>query len=710
MSVFISTINDATINGHDTMTDYEITQFINAYKNSDDDARSQIVSEIINNSSNPKIQTIPSRAIILLRYQDRLDEAEAIASHFINVDPFTQYISWELGYSLGVSGEHARAIPYIKHSIEARDTLERRLWLAVQYAMSSTFDAANDVLQSIAPIDGDVATQISIHEEFFDLLKNYAKHDAFDLMRQINSRFAQKSISELESDITQAIESASPYLLLRLGDGEGAHICLNQEDEYNHLKYYRANREEFANIWFKDDSVLDDPRYYEAINLFNDSIAHADAIGGSMYSEAVNLEYAYSSRRGINWVVNTMRKLLLLADSDPEWARRVPVYHLVVHYDLLISGALGRFLKNRKHVGLISCQDRLPDALKRTYNIESTSFIKVPGEQIHSQTLGDQAVAGKHWPDRYFEIMTLLASPQDRHGELWLVAAGMLGKIYAAKLKAAGAVVLDIGAVADLWMGKATRTFPDLPEDVKLNVEEQLFTLVDVGGLGGLGREWQPHIERIRAVLFEPNPPEAAIARQQIAQSPGGIVIERALSNRPENRTLHVTKSLGCTSLLEPNKALLDKYSIAPAFRITHNIEVDCVRFDSLVLNGEAPIPDAIKIDVQGFEYNVLEGFGGTLNECLGVKTEAHLYPIYQGQKLLSDLVELLHRYGLTLRRLEPVNHFDGDIVEVDAWFTCSNDRFATLTLEQKRKLAFLEEIWEIKDRCISFGANQFDD
>jgi hypothetical protein len=43
------------------------------------------------------------------------------------------------------------------------------------------------------------------------------------------------------------------------------------------------------------------------------------------------------------------------------------------------------------------------------------------------------------------------------------VAAGLLGKIYGAALKRSGAVVIDIGAVADLWMGKGTRTFPDLP-------------------------------------------------------------------------------------------------------------------------------------------------------------------------------------------------------------------------------------------------------
>lgn len=692
------------------MTDEDIINLIDDYKISDRETQLLLASKILDQANDPNSHLIPARAVMILRYQGRLNEAEPFASHFIDVPPFAQLVSWELGYSLGVSGRHTEAIPYIARSLKTYDTAERRLWLAVQYAMSGDFGAATDIVQSITPTDGTTSKQLAIHEEFFDLLDNYDRNRAFDLLKQIKTCFAERSIAELESDIGTALETKTPYLLLRLGDGEGAFIHLNQIDDYEHLNYYRANREEFANIWFRDTSVLDDPRFYEAIDLFNRSIPAADAIGGSMYSEAINLEYSYSSRRGINWVVNTMRKLLLLAEAAPDWSKRVPVYHLVVHYDLLLSGALARLLRNRRHVGLVSCQDGLPDALQRTYDIQTVSFIKVPGEQIHSNTLGDKAVAGRHWPDRYLEIMKSFEAPADRRGELWLVAAGMLGKIYAAKLKAAGAVVLDIGAVADLWMGKKTRTFPNLPEDVRLNIEDDPFTLVDVGGLGGLGHEWQAHIERIRAVLFEPNPPEAAIAREKIAASPGGIVVERALSNRPEKRTLHVTKSLGCTSLLKPNTDFLGNYSINPAFRVTNTLEVECVRFDSLVATGEAPLPDAIKIDVQGYEYEVLEGFGGTLGACLGIKTEAHLYPIYHGQKLLHDIVDLLHRYGLTLRRVEPVHHFDGDIVEVDAWFTCSNERLANLSGEQRRKLAFLERVWEIKPRTESFGRHQFDD
>ena len=524
----------------------------------------------------------------------------------------------------------------------------------------------------------------------------------------MRARFASRPVSDLEADIRAALDARQPYMLLRLGDGEGACIRLGAEDEANNKDYYRANRDEFAEIWFKDRSVLDDPEFLAALDEFNSAIGQADAIGGSMYEAAIQTEYNYASRRGIAWVVNVMRKLLAFADEKPDWANSVPIYSLTIHYDLLLSGALARLLKRRSFVGVISCQDALPSALQRTYGIRRVDLIKTPGEQIHAGTLGASAVEGRHWPDRYREITGELSIPTDRRGQLWLVAAGMLGKIYAAKLKAQGAVVVDIGAVADLWMGKVTRSFPDLPPEVKLDLEQSMLTLVDVGGLGGLGEEWLPHLSSIRAVLFEPNPSEAALARAKLESCRDGIVVERALGNRAEKRTLHVTRSLGCTSLLDPNHKLLQPYTIAPAFRVTHEIEVECERYDTLMANGEVPQPDAIKIDVQGFEYQVLEGFGNALNECLGVKVEAHFRPIYHGQKLLHDMVDLLARTGLSLRRIQPVDHFDGDIVEVDAWFTCSPERARTLSEERAAKLAFLEKVWEIPPRRLSFGVDQF--
>jgi hypothetical protein len=46
-----------------------------------------------------------------------------------------------------------------------------------------------------------------------------------------------------------------------------------------------------------------------------------------------------------------------------------------------------------------------------------------------------------------------------RAGELYLVAAGIVGKIYCDMIKSLGGVAIDIGSVADLWMDVPSRHF-----------------------------------------------------------------------------------------------------------------------------------------------------------------------------------------------------------------------------------------------------------
>jgi FkbM family methyltransferase len=174
------------------------------------------------------------------------------------------------------------------------------------------------------------------------------------------------------------------------------------------------------------------------------------------------------------------------------------------------------------------------------------------------------------------------------------------------------------------------------------------------------------------------------------------MVFDCGLSNLVGRQKLYVTVNSLDTSLLPPNSEFLANYEIRPHFELDRQVDVDCMRYDVLYYQGKAPAPDAIKIDVQGFEFQVLQGFGSLLQHCLGIELEAHFYPLYRDQKLLHDIVSMLRDYGLVLRTLQHVGQFDGDLVEVNAFFTKSRYQLRSLSPLQRRKIDLLTKVWEL--------------
>ena len=64
----------------------------------------------------------------------------------------------------------------------------------------------------------------------------------------------------------------------------------------------------------------------------------------------------------------------------------------------------------------------------------------------------------------------------------------------------------------------------------------------------------------------------------------------------------------------------------------------------------QLPLPDLIKLDVQGFEVEVLQGAGECLRSAKGVLSEVSFIEYYEGQCLFHDVVGQLAEFGLFVR------------------------------------------------------------
>lgn len=233
----------------------------------------------------------------------------------------------------------------------------------------------------------------------------------------------------------------------------------------------------------------------------------------------------------------------------------------------------------------------------------------------------------------------------------------------------------------------------DAAQQLSAVPNEERIVLVDVGGQEGIQLKWMLKATQITPVVFEPIPDEAAAIRDTLARIPGAQVVESALAHVSGVQNLYVTAASGCSSLREPNFDILKRYSIGRIFKIVAIRQVDCTRYDELFRTGLAPIPDVIKIDVQGLEYEVLVGMGSLLHHCLAIELETHLTPLYREQKLTGDIVCFLEDFGFVLRELRKVPNFDGDAIEFDAIFTKRRDVVLALPEPKKQKFSIISQV-----------------
>lgn len=84
--------------------------------------------------------------------------------------------------------------------------------------------------------------------------------------------------------------------------------------------------------------------------------------------------------------------------------------------------------------------------------------------------------------------------------------------------------------------------------------------------------------------------------------------------------------------------------------------------------NANAPF---LKIDTQGFEWQVLDGARGTLPRIKGILVELSLVPLYEGQHLWQEMKARLEAEGFVLWVFEPVfsDPLDGRTLQVDGIF-----------------------------------------
>jgi FkbM family methyltransferase len=172
-----------------------------------------------------------------------------------------------------------------------------------------------------------------------------------------------------------------------------------------------------------------------------------------------------------------------------------------------------------------------------------------------------------------------------------------------------------------------------------------------------------------RIVSFEPLS-TAFRDLQRWARADGDwMAVNAAVGQRDGTIELNIAENSTSSSILEmlpshlraePQSAFKDKERV----RI---IKLDSVFDDYCSASNRA----YLKIDVQGFEEQVLEGARCTLPKFHALQVEMSLIPLYAGQPLFADLLEYLTERGFAMVGLEPVfiDPASAEVLQVDGIF-----------------------------------------
>lgn len=396
----------------------------------------------------------PVRVGIGLRERGQHAVAEYVFSISRPMASHQPHAMFQLGYSKSQRGDTAGAIAALEEAVDhPQATTEHLLCLAREYGRAGRrLDAAGCVDRAFA-MDPALLSECRATLEFADYLAAWPPATAQRLLQDVRERHAYKESAEIEEEIVAALESGSPYALIRLGDGEGSSLPLPVEEETRFTSLYARCRRSFMTEFFGEGLDPDSPDFVRLRQELLEVVEQADCLG-TPYQGWVDVAYRSNDMRGVPTLVNCLRAVDGLV---PRPGRTV--CSQLIGYDLLIRGILDRLLAGRHEIGLVSRHQALPDRLRERYGIATVHYHAVPAESVNGVATGGQ---GAHFPRRYVELRSELEAPP-RPGVLYLVAAGLLGKMYCLSLRRAGAVAIDIGSTADYWMGEATRALsPDL--------------------------------------------------------------------------------------------------------------------------------------------------------------------------------------------------------------------------------------------------------
>jgi len=166
---------------------------------------------------------------------------------------------------------------------------------------------------------------------------------------------------------------------------------------------------------------------------------------------------------------------------------------------------------------------------------------------------------------------------------------------------------------------------------------------------------------------FEPVSDVFAELEENLGRTKGVRLNRKGLGSEPRRTMIHVNAHRHSSSILDTMDSGGAKYG---DLRTERDEEIEVTTLDVYLADVEKRGPWLLKLDVQGYEYEVLRGAEASLPEFDAVLLEVGVRPTYAGELLLPDVLEFMRGKGFELDGVLDIGRDDERrIVQMDALF-----------------------------------------
>jgi FkbM family methyltransferase len=171
--------------------------------------------------------------------------------------------------------------------------------------------------------------------------------------------------------------------------------------------------------------------------------------------------------------------------------------------------------------------------------------------------------------------------------------------------------------------------------------------IVDIGANRGqfalVARECFPSA---KIISFEPLKEPATVFRRVFSNDPRVVLNEVAIGSDDREMVIHVSRADDSSSLLPISS---QQSKLFPGTEEKEERKVKVKRLDAVLRREDIEQPALLKIDVQGFERDVLEGCKSLLACFSYVYVECSFVELYSGQALAHEIIKFLEGFNFVL-------------------------------------------------------------